>query len=366
MALGAEAQAVIQLLLVQRQSYADIAGLLGVSETEVRTRARAALTELGDADPDREAALTDYLLGQGDAIDRADAIRHLRSSPADREMAARMIAELRAIAPDADLPRLPGEPRGGGPGRLAGLRERLPSLPARRPGGQPATVQPGAPEATERDPKRTRIFAAIAAGVIVLLVVVLAVTGVFGGSDEGSGSATASSESTSTADGSDPTSATDLGEGQDVQAVPLRAEGGGDASGVATVGITTDSQVPYLDVEIQDLQAPNPDQVYFIWFVQEDGQGYPFVPLEINADNAKSFSDRFEIPTEYIPVLESASRSPEGAIEVWLSPSRELGKNIQSAVREEGFVEIPGEKVLSGSLAPPEGQGGGAGAGGQR
>ena len=354
MALGAEQMAVVQLLLVQKQSYGDIAGLLGVGEPEVRTRARAALTELGDADPDREVSLTDYLLGQGDAIDRADAIRHLRQSPADREMASRIVAELRRIAPGAELPKLPGE--SGESRRIAALRERLPKLPTPEAsaGARPASGDPGAA------PRQRRVFAAIGAGALVLIIVVLALTGVFGGSGDGGEQATASGES-----GEDSTTAStgsttpDLSDGQDVQAIPLRASGGSDAKGVATVGVA--GEVPYLDVEISNLQAPSADQVYFLWFVQEQGQGYPFVPLEISDENASSFSERFQIPNEYIPVLENASQSEQGAVQVWLSPSRELGKNIQSAVKDRGFVEIPGEEVLSGSLAPPAGQQGGAG-----
>ena len=49
----------------------------------MRARARAALTELVGADPDRNVGLTDYLLGQADPIGRADASRHLRERPDD-------------------------------------------------------------------------------------------------------------------------------------------------------------------------------------------------------------------------------------------------------------------------------------------
>ena len=46
-------RATLQLLLERGQSYADLAALLGQDEADVRARARAALTELGGADPDR-------------------------------------------------------------------------------------------------------------------------------------------------------------------------------------------------------------------------------------------------------------------------------------------------------------------------
>ena len=72
MALAPDQQAMLQLVLERGQSYADLASVLGVDEAEVRSRARAALTELAGADPDRNVGLTDYLLGQADPIGRAD------------------------------------------------------------------------------------------------------------------------------------------------------------------------------------------------------------------------------------------------------------------------------------------------------
>src|SRR6476661_1373333 len=71
-ALTDEQRAMLQLLLEGGQSYDDISSLLGITPDEVRSRARAALTEIGGADPDSQVALSDYLLGQADPIGRAD------------------------------------------------------------------------------------------------------------------------------------------------------------------------------------------------------------------------------------------------------------------------------------------------------
>ena len=90
MAMTADQRATLQLLLERGKSYDDLAQLLGQPESEVRARARAALTELGGADPDRNVGLTDYLLGQADPIGRADASRHLRDDPADYALAAEL------------------------------------------------------------------------------------------------------------------------------------------------------------------------------------------------------------------------------------------------------------------------------------
>src|SRR5687767_11911042 len=111
MPLTADQNATLQLLLERGQSYPDLAKLLGVEESEVRARARAALTGLGGADPDRNVALTDYLLGQADPIGRADAVRHLRDDPEDLRLAQGLVETLRSTYPAAELPRLPGESR---------------------------------------------------------------------------------------------------------------------------------------------------------------------------------------------------------------------------------------------------------------
>ena len=57
MPLQGDQRALLQLLCERGQSYEDIAGLLGGPADEVRDRARAALTEIGGADPDAEVAL---------------------------------------------------------------------------------------------------------------------------------------------------------------------------------------------------------------------------------------------------------------------------------------------------------------------
>src|SRR6476661_7342437 len=111
-ALTDEQRAMLQLLLEGGQSYDDISSLLGITPDEVRSRARAALTEIGGADPDSQVGLSDYLLGQADPIGRADAIRHLQGDPEANALAERLVQNLRLLAPKAQLPDIP-EPRGG-------------------------------------------------------------------------------------------------------------------------------------------------------------------------------------------------------------------------------------------------------------
>ncbi|MET0730993.1 MAG: hypothetical protein ABWZ03_07370, partial [Solirubrobacterales bacterium] len=229
MALTADQKATLQLLLERGQSYADLASMLGVGEDEVRARARSALRELAGGDPDRNVGLTDYLLGQADPIGRADAVRHLRDDPADRQLAADLISELRAVAPNADLPRLPGEARA--PGRFS-----------RRPTDEkPAAERPS--RLSSLTSGQSRLLIALGSAAVLLIAVVLAVTGAFGGDDGDDGSSAATTTTTT----GETTSS-----GEEISRVELTPTAGGNASGEAIFGLATNDQ-PYVDVSIRGL-----------------------------------------------------------------------------------------------------------------
>ena len=130
MPLTDDQRAMLQLLLQRGQSYEDIASLLGLDVEQVRSRARAALTEIGGEDPDRDVSLTDYLLGQADPIGRADAARQLQSDGKARDLAERLATQLRVLAPGAELPELPGAASG------AAKPAKTPSAPEAKPSGE--------------------------------------------------------------------------------------------------------------------------------------------------------------------------------------------------------------------------------------
>jgi hypothetical protein len=209
--LTADQQAMLQLLLERGQSYADLASLLGTDEAGVRTRARAALTELAGVDPDRNVGLTDYLLGQADPIGRADAVRHLKDDPDDLELATELTQKLRLVAPQADLPRLPGEEWRPGPRRTPRLPiGRLP-IPDRLRRKRTADQSPeggSSAESVRRGPRttlstrQTQLLVALGSGAVLVVAIVLAVTGAFSsGSDGSTPSTTASTTSTSASAG---------------------------------------------------------------------------------------------------------------------------------------------------------------------
>ena len=151
----------------------------------MRTRARTALTDLAGADPDRNVALTDYLLGQADPIDRADAVRHLKDDPEDLALVTELAQKLRLVAPEAELPRLPGEdrqprPRGSTRRRLPKPLKKLAPAPKESADGEPS------PPRTTLSRRQTQGIVVAACATVLVAVGVLAIAGVFNSSSSGS------------------------------------------------------------------------------------------------------------------------------------------------------------------------------------
>ena len=354
MPISADQSAVLEMLLTGGRSYADLDDLFGLGEGETRERARAALESLGGADPDRNVGLSDYLLGQADPIGRADAVRHLRQDAPDRELAGKIATELASLFPAAELPKLPQAPSGS---RFGGRQ----APPPARPAGEPLPAKEG----TGFTSRQTRTIAALGGLGILLVVVVLAVAGVFSGEDEPT-NAGAAEETAQNPEAIDPS--TPIPDGEEISQVPLTSPSGGKAGGAAVVGISSGTQ-PYLDLVLTDLPDPPKDKAYLAWFMFDDNNGYPMAAAIVPQNG--SYENRLAIPTAVAGPI-SQSR----AIEISLSNPEEILAAAESAL-EAGSLEIerPGETILRGEVprqptgnAAPEdqqapGEGGGQGNG---
>jgi hypothetical protein len=332
MALTADQRAMLELLLERGQSYEDLASLLDLSEAEVRERARAALTELGGADPDRNVGLTDYLLGQADPIGRADAARHLKEDPEDHALAGRLAASLQLLAPGADLPKLPAEPGGGRFLRRAPEGAQTAEAPEPATAGQPSRATSWGAGLSARQKQLSFIGGVVA---VLVIVGVLAVAGVFGGDGDDGSAATTTTTAAST--GSDET----------LQRVPLRPSGGADAEGSATFGIASGDQ-PYVDIEISNLERAPEDKAYVLWLMITDSRAYPLLPFPNSAiSDDGSFSDRAPIPAS---LSQLAARTQ--AVNVSLTEARPLFRAVSDAI-EQGSPLLPyqGETIMTGSVA---------------
>jgi hypothetical protein len=337
-ALTADQRAMLQLLLERDQSYDDLASLLGASREEMRRRARAALTELAGSDPDREVGLTDYLLGEADPIGRADAVRHLQADPDALRLAEELAAKLLVVAPDAKLPELPA-PKGKRRGR-------------RQPAGEAATVpaataaeppEPAPSRLRAITPRQARLFVALGASAVLVIAVVLALTGAFGGEDE------EATPTTTAASGGD--SSGDV-QTEELTRVTLRSQGNIDASGQAIFGLASNDQ-PYLDLQLQGLEQAPEEQTYVVWFLLTEDRGYPLAPVTPNPGGV--FDDRFAIPQVVLPI---AVRTQ--FIDVSLVDNETLAQDLQKALEgNDVLLRYQGESVLRGEIPRAEQPAGG-------
>jgi hypothetical protein len=188
--LPAEQRAIIELVLQQQRSYADLSGMLGMSAARVKELARDALGELsprtyGRVDPEWRGQVADYLLGQQSGPESTATRGHLKSSEAARAWANSLLDALDPLYGNGARPEIPeaGAPE---PVRRSRSRERTGSpLAERRPRERAPRKprEPLSPEA-ERVVRRRRLIgggiaALVAAGIAALLIFV-----VLGGDDE--------------------------------------------------------------------------------------------------------------------------------------------------------------------------------------
>ena len=347
MAIKPDQLATLQLLVVRGQSYADLAKVLGVGEAEIRARARAALGELGGGDPDRNVALTDYLLGQADPIGRAEASRHIRDHAEDHALATRLTEQLRQLYPTAELPRLPGEAR----------RPRAPRRAAGAPSGGPAGV---AGRLSGLSQSQGRLLVVLASAAVLLIVIVLAITGTFSGGSDGEATAADAGE----------TSTTEAAPA-DESAVPIELApvGNSDAGGVVVFGFATADQ-PFIEFQVRNLEPATNDTAYVLWFLADSEQGFPLpTPLPVQPDG--TLNDRIAVPAEILGFVQQAQ-----TVTIALNDRQQLDRDIADAVREgSGAIPFPGGSVLAaeirgasagaaGAAGAGTGTGGGGGGGG--
>ncbi len=256
-------------------------------------------------------------------------------------MRTRSSLELTALFPAAELPKIPQAPSGS---RFGGRQ----SAPAAKPAGEPL---PAKESGSGIGSKQSRMFAALGGAGILLIVVVLAIAGVFSGDDEPSSAATPdTAETTASEDPLDPS--TPIPDGEEVSEVVMTAPDGGKASGVATIGISGGVQ-GYLDLVLTGMPEASKKQAFLAWFMFDEDQGYPLaVPIE--PKNGK-FEGRFPIPQDVSQPIAQFTR----AMEISLSNPDDILAAAEEA-RDEGKFQItrPGATVMRGDI-PKQPAGGG-------
>jgi hypothetical protein len=350
-ALTDEQRTMLQLLLEGGQSYEDIGSLLGIGTEEVRARARAALQEIGGADPDAQVGLSDYLLGQADPIGRADAVRHLQSDPEANALAQRLVQNLRLLAPKAELPEIP-EPRGGRRAAAA------PPTPAETP---PAT--PPAPTAPAQQrpgfahrvagafsglgglsgKRRTQFVVGVAAALALVIVVV--VVAASGGSDDG-GECQSVDTSQAQQAGVPTIKLVATGAAADADCPP---------SGQITLGATqpatnNQNQTPTfaLQANAVHLQPSADGERYLLWLYKSDTQSLPLGQETV--DDTGNLTGGVPLIAQQVlllPAFDSIRIS-----KVTSAESQQIQQSLQQATQDPNArVQFVGQPVLEGSVS---------------
>jgi hypothetical protein len=347
-ALTDEQRAMLQLLLEGGQSYADIGSLLGITADEVRSRANAALGEVAGADPDAQVPISDYLLGQADPIGRADAVRHLQSDPEANARAERLVAQLRLLAPRAQLPEIPAA-RGGrrAPAPPPPPPAEAPQEPSVAPGPPPPSPPPpsaGGPSIRERvggalggsapSRRQSQIAAGLGAGALLIIVLVLAVSGVFGGDDDGGdgGDSTGTATATTAAN-------------EELAIVPLAPlEGDSSAQGQAVFGSAGDQ--PVLQINLTGLQQAGKGETYIVWLYNSETIAFPLARDQANQQG--NLTGAAPVPQEIVPLLPQF-----GCIDVSLASSRETAATLEQAAQGQTLPRHSGRSILRGEIPRP-------------
>jgi hypothetical protein len=383
MALTDEQRAMLQLLLEGGQGYADIGSLLGIPPEEVRSRARAALGEIGGADPDAQVPISDYLLGQADPIGRADAVRHLQSDPDANALAERLVAQLRLLSPKAQLPEIPAA-RGGRrtpappPPPPAQAPPAQPSPPATPPGPRGPSIRErlgGVFGGSGPSRRQSQVAVALGAGALLVVAVVLAVSGVFGGDGDGDGGGGEDCASIDTAQAQQagiPTIALNaIGPSADLDCPP---------TGQATLGAIQPQQGQQNQQQTQfALQAnavnlePTTDDVYMLWLYSSDDNAIPIGQQTV--DPSGNLTGGVQLGPQQVlllPAFQTLRLARVTAADVQ-QIQQSLQQQQSKGNQAKNTTPFVGQAVLEGSISElgldqllqqAQGQGGGGGGGG--
>lgn len=222
--LSAEQRAIIELVLRQGKTYAELAEMLDMPEDRVRELARDSLSELApvtsaDVDAEWRGQLADYILGQQAGPEATATRGHLRRSEPARAWTRSLLDSLDQLYPNG-LPEIPQSGRGAA--------------------------------ATPTDPvvRRRRLMAAGGAVAALVLAIVLIVVLTGGDDNSGGGSVTDAAATL--------TSATD------------QTANTGKPAGVAVVALQVGNKYRLI-VQAANLPALKENQAYEVWLYNADG-----------------------------------------------------------------------------------------------
>jgi hypothetical protein len=325
MALSEDSRTLLQLLLGRGKSYDDIAGLLGVSEAEVRDRAHRALVEIHGSDPDHDVNLTDYLLGQSDPLDRAGVARELADNEAAAETAGELADQLRLLVPGAALPGATASPKPPRSRAGSSRRTRGNSPQAGSADAGSATGGSGS-RASSLTAGQRRLIALVGLGALLVLVLVLLLTGAFGGDDD-----------------SGPPAPDAANAGAVMQ--PVGDQGG---SGKVQLGRVDDSFAANL--QFSELEPSSRKNTYLLWMSGSIGA---FPLSEVTVGESGNFSDTIPLPPEALCSLSGGVFTDLTLTRISQAEGARVIRRTQRALRgnQPRLPDVSGDAVFAGPVA---------------
>jgi hypothetical protein len=189
--LTPEQRAIVELVLRQGKTYAELSDMLNVPEGRVRELARDALVELAPVsvrgvEEDWRGQLADYVLGQQSGPEATATKGHLRRSEAARSWARSLLDSLEQFYENGSVPAIPDGERGRRTAAAAAPRQ------PREPGGRGLAV-PDDPAA-----RRRLLYAGAGALLLLLLIVLVWPVGLLTGGDDDNSSSSSAAPATNT------------------------------------------------------------------------------------------------------------------------------------------------------------------------
>ena len=195
--LPAEQRAILELVIQRRQSYDELAGMLGMPAARVRQLAREALADLSPrsaarVDGDWRGQVADYLLNQQTGPEGTATRGHLKRSEPARLWALSLLDSLDHLYDERDLPVIPE-------GEVAPAREpdrpRERERPRDRERPRERAERPARPLSADAETivRRRRIAAGAAAAAALLFILFVWPVGLLTGDDEDDGGSSSDS-----------------------------------------------------------------------------------------------------------------------------------------------------------------------------
>jgi hypothetical protein len=282
--LPAEQRAILELVIQRRQSYSDLADMLGMPTARVRQLAREALVELSSrsaarVDADWRGQVADYLLGQQTGPEGTATRGHLKRSEPARLWALSLLDSLDHLYDETDLPVIPEGEAAPVRGRER-ERARGPEPERERP---PLRTRPARPLSDDAEAivRRRRIAGAAAAATAVLFILLVWPVGLLTGDDDEGGGST-----------SDASAAQPRVLGQ----LLLRPQSGEKGVGIAL--ITENDGDRSLLVQARGLKPTREGEAYEVWLFnsQQDAtsMGAQLTDKQGNYQGAGRLPDNYE------------------------------------------------------------------------